>query len=546
MASGVALGLSLPPFGLWPLAFVGSGLLYWRLGALGPKWRLMVGEAAGIGCFGIGLFWAERFNWYGWVVLVVVESATMAVASIGTFGRVRLVTYGCSFTLMEALRQGWPFGGLPVGGVFLGQANGPLLGAARLGGPLLITALVFAGGGALFEVASRVVPSHPHRAALHTTQGICVLSVVVGLVVAAQTLPDGGPPIGSVEVAAIQGGRPARSDSPAGGVLSSELDATASLLESARRPSLVLWPEDSVPIARTPSEPLVSTVELRALTQVASFLRATLVAGLTINEPGAKFRNEIVALGPDGKIVSTFEKVHRVPFGEYVPLRGIVSHLADVSQVPRDAIAGHGSGLMDTPAGPLGAVVSFEVFFADRGRSATRAGAELLVVPTNTNSFPGDQMPSQELAAARVLATAEGRDLLQSSVSGYSVLVSNRGRVLASTPLSRRRVLVGTLSLRSGATVYQTLGDIYLLVVVAALLAACWLIWVASTERRRQSADKGAGGEQRAEPVLPAVGVGRGSVSAGRHHAGGDNAIIAAATDLWTSLASLPLPGRQE
>ena len=77
-----------------------------------------------------------------------------------------------------------------------------------------------------------------------------------------------------------------------------------------------------------------------------------------------------------------FEKVHRVPFGEYVPFRGLFSHLANLDAVPRDAIPGRGSGLMRTPAGPLGILVSYEVFFADRGRSSVRAGAQLLVVPT--------------------------------------------------------------------------------------------------------------------------------------------------------------------
>jgi apolipoprotein N-acyltransferase len=66
-----------------------------------------------------------------------------------------------------------------------------------------------------------------------------------------------------------------------------------------------------------------------------------------------------VAWGPTGHVVGVFEKVHRVPFGEYVPFRSFFAHFADLSGVPTDAVPGDGTGLMRTPAGPLGLMVSF-------------------------------------------------------------------------------------------------------------------------------------------------------------------------------------------
>ncbi len=143
------------------------------------------------------------------------------------------------------------------------------------------------------------------------------------------------------------------------------------------------------------------------------------MAGVTVTEPDQRFLNEIVAWSPAGRIVAVFEKVHRVPFGEYVPWRGVISHLASLTAVPRDVVAGHGSGLMVTPAGRIGVLVSFEAFFAGRGRSAVRAGAQLLAVPTNTSLYGSEQMPSQEVAADQVQAVAEGRDLMQSAPTGY-------------------------------------------------------------------------------------------------------------------------------
>jgi apolipoprotein N-acyltransferase len=107
-----------------------------------------------------------------------------------------------------------------------------------------------------------------------------------------------------------------------------------------------------------------------------------LLAGVTETAGATRFKNEVVAYSPSGAITAVFEKVHRVPFGEYVPWRSFFSHIANLQAIPRDAIVGHGSGLMATAAGPVAALVSYEVFFPDRGRSGVRAGGELIVVPT--------------------------------------------------------------------------------------------------------------------------------------------------------------------
>src|ERR1700690_4129201 len=98
-------------------------------------------------------------------------------------------------------------------------------------------------------------------------------------------------------------------------------------------------------------------------------------------------------------------------------------------------------------------MVSFEVLFAQSGRSATRAGAQLLVVPTNTSSYSTSQVPTQEVAAAQLQAIEEGRDLVQAAPTGYSAIIDNSGRVLQRSVLAERQVLVGEVALRGGATI---------------------------------------------------------------------------------------------
>jgi apolipoprotein N-acyltransferase len=199
------------------------------------------------------------------------------------------------------------------------------------------------------------------------------------------------------------------------------------------------------------------------------------VAGVVEDQGPDHFRNAAVAWTPSGSIVARYDKVHRVPFGEYVPYRGLFSHLADLSLVPRDAVPGHGSGLLATPAGHLGVVLSYEVFFQGRNRSAIRSGGQVLLVPTNASSYRISQVPTQEVAAARLAAWETGRNTLQAAPTGYSALIDSRGRVLARSVLGRRQVLVGSVQARFGQTIFVLFGELPVLsLAVLVLIAAHW------------------------------------------------------------------------
>jgi apolipoprotein N-acyltransferase len=474
VAAGVLLALSLPPFGWWPLGPLGAGLLYWRLGGLALRTRLWSGWLAGLGCYAIGLAWARAFNWYGAVVLIVVEALFFAAAAALTPPlRGRAPAFVGASTLAEALRMTWPFGGLPLGGVFLGQAHGPLVELARLGGPLLITAGVWAGGVAVATLASWLW-ARRRRVGGPSLVGVAVVTGgIVALTVAGTLAPDGGAPVRTLRVAMVQGGGRrglSKEQVSPTAVYEAQVAATYGVTSAHPPPELVLWPEDVVALDR----PLAGSPEAALLGKLAEELGATLVAGVTEPASATTFRNEIVAWGPNGHIVGVFEKVHRVPFGEYVPYRSLFSHLADLSGVPTDAVPGHGTGLMRTPAGPLGLLVSFEIFYAGRSHSSVRAGAELLAVPTNTSSYSSSQVPSQEISAAVVQAIETGRDLVQAAPTGYSAVVTDRGVVIERSTLGRRQVLVATVALRRGMTPYDRWGDLPVLILSAVALVAGW------------------------------------------------------------------------
>lgn len=488
LVGGALVGCSLPPLTAWPVGLVGLALVVFALSGRSFAGRLGAGMLAGVGQFAVGLAWAVQFSEAGYVVLVIVESAILALgaALVPPSGPLRAPAAAGAFTLAEWVRDSWPFGGLPLGSAALGQVGGPLQFAARLGGPLIVVFTAVLGAGAVAELVVSATTAHAH-ASRRANQDFPALACLVacGALAGAGSVSLPALPAHSrsgpgreLSVALVQGGGQrglSAVEVPAARVF----DAAVRETERIRgHPELILWPEDVVAMGTTPFRG--SRAE-RTLEEIARNHHATLVAGVTEDVGATRFRNEIVAISPSGRLVATFEKVHRVPFGEYVPYRSFFSHLANLSLVPRDAIPGHGSGMIATPAGRLAALISFEVFFADRGRSGVGAGGRVIIVPTNTSSYSNAQAPAQEIAASRLQALEEDRYVLQAAPTGYSAVINPSGAVLRETALSRPAVVEATVLELDGTTAYQAAGDLPVLIGSLVLVA---LGWTLSEDRR--------------------------------------------------------------
>ena len=463
----------MPPFGWWPLGILGfAGFAFLLHDATSRGAQAAIGAGVGLGQYVIGLWWVTEFNVAGYIALVVHGAGCTALAAWVVPARRKWgVVIGLPAALIAAdwLRGHFPFGGLPLGGAALGQAAGPLAPSARLGGTLLVTGAAALAGAGLAELVR-------HRGQL---RGLVAMSLVVLIVAAGLLGPDGaGKQTGPLRVALVQGGGPRglrAVDTDPEVVFQRQLEASATLQPPL---DLVLWPEDVIHVDR----PVGQTPEGAEVGALARRLQATVVVGVVEDVGADRFRNAAVAWGPSGAIVARYDKVHRVPFGEYVPGRGLVQHLADLHLVPRDAIPGRGPGLLLTPAGQLGVVISYEVFFEDRARAAIRAGGQVLLVPTNASSYSTSQVPTQEVAAAQLRAWETGRDTVQAAPTGYGALIDHNGRVVARTTLGAQQVIVGHVEQRSGRTVFLRFGDIPLL-----LLCVIGLL-VGQRRRRRRGA----------------------------------------------------------
>jgi apolipoprotein N-acyltransferase len=458
--AGILVTLALPPFGWWPLAVVGVALLARGLETLPFGERAWRSFGFGLGLLLPGLWWMTEFSLPGFLLSVVLESAIVAVfLAAAPAGRWQVLGLPAAFVLVDAFRGRWPFGGVPIATFAETQIGGPLLQVARVGGALGIGAVLAVAGLAALAVVRR-----------HDRRAIGGLLLVVAVTLAGVHAPD-GTPAGRFRAAVVQGGgeRGTRAiNSSADRVFQAHVAATDRVPAGT---DLILWPEDVVDVETD----VLRTIEGDTLAALAVEHEATLVAGVVTGDDDT-FLNVARAWGPDGTPGPAYEKNHRVPFGEYIPFRGLVEKVADVSAVPADAHAGKGPGILRTDTGRLGVVISFEVFFARRARDAMKAGGTVLLVPTNASSYSSTQMPALELAEARLRAVETGKEVLQAAPTGFSAFVDERGRVRSHTDLGRRQVLTATVTHRTGQTPYTRLGDGPLVVGALLALALAWLL----------------------------------------------------------------------
>jgi apolipoprotein N-acyltransferase len=220
---------------------------------------------------------------------------------------------------------------------------------------------------------------------------------------------------------------------------------------------LIVWPENVVNV----DGPIEEAREGRELAALAERLGAPIVAGVVEGAGEDHFTNAAIVFDVDGRIIARYDKVRRVPFGEYVPLRGVLEGIAGDALPSKDAIIGRKQNTIDTPAGRLGVVISWEVFFGDRGRDAVNGSgrvADVLLNPTNGSSYSGTLVQSQQIASSRLRAIETGRWVVQVAPTGFSAFVSDTGDVHQRSAVSKRRVEVRDIPYRTGRTLYLVWG----------------------------------------------------------------------------------------
>ena len=488
IGGGMCVALSLPPWGIWPLAFIGVAIFETSLGETSPRRiRAARGWLFAAAWMLPGMAWMWSLTVPGYFAAVALFAGYHAVAAmVCPPGPWRVVARPAAHTLAEALRLVFPFGGVPLATLPIGQADGPFAGVSRVGGVILLTWVVFQIGFALAG-PSPFVPQLARKRGRSGGQwhgAIGLVAAVAVVVIAATVAPDGTEVAdpATLRVAAVQGGGPQGTraiNSDPREVFDRHLEASRSIAPGSV--DLVVWPENVIDVFS-----FAGSQELAEVTAEAARIGAPFAVGITEDAPGDHFLNAEVVVTPEGKIVSRYDKVHRVPFGEYMPLRGLLHALgAPTNLVPRDAVAGTGPAYLDVPlsSGPAagvtvraGVVISWEVFFGSRAAEGVDHGATFILNPTNGSSYTGTILQTQQIASSRLRALENGRWVVQASPTGFSAFVSPDGDVLDRTAVSEQKVITRRITLTSGRTWYSHLGDVPFELLAMMALLGSWVV----------------------------------------------------------------------
>ncbi len=494
LGTGVLIAAALPPWGWWPVAFVGIACLD-RLIADRPRGaRFRRGSVVGLGLYIPSLAWMTDMTLPGYVIAAVAYAALfgLAVTIVPATAPGRWLALPGAIALTELLRWSWPFGGVPLSSLAVGQVAGPLAPVLRLGGALLLVEITVIVSVALAALVAR-------RWLAAGLAALVALVAVGGAVVAPRSEP-----VGELRVALVQGGGPQGTRA----WNTDEREVFERHLEASERieppVDLVVWPEDVVDV-----DQLETSDEGEDLAELARELDTTLIAGVVEDAGPDNFLNASVAFSPDGEIVDRYDKVHRVPFGEYVPLRWLLEPFGGESLASRDAVIGEHPAELDTPAGQLSVAISWEIFFGDRVREGVQDGAEIVLNPTNGSSFTGTLVQTQQIASSRMRAIESDRWLLQVAPTGFSAVIGPDGTVHQRSAVSQQVVLHDTVELREGTTPYTRLGMGPAVAVGLASLALGWLV-----ARRSSRSDLDDQGDR---PVVDEGDAHVGPKPAGRH-----------------------------
>lgn len=491
IGAGAALILAFQPYDVWIVAIVVAGIF--TLVVRGQTVR----QSAVLGLlFGMAFF-VPFLPWIGlevgpipWLALATLEALFFVPLGIGVMLVQRLPAWpllvGTVWIADEAARARVPYGGMPWGKLAFSQVDGPMLGLASLGGSVLVSFAVATTGAVLaWAVIER--PAAHRVAAVGGAAGI----VAVGTVV-----PGADPSGDTATVALIQGSTPGQGldfNAERRVILENHIAGTHQLAAdinagTAQQPDIVIWSENSSDI-----NPFAdASVHADISEAVAAVGVPTLIGTIVPTEDQQNIENTSVVWDPEAGPGERYVKRHPMPFGEYIPMRGIAEMIAPdaVARQPRDFIAGDHVGVLEMNGVRVGPVICFEVAFDDLVRDTVRAGAQFLAVQTNNAGFGFTPMTEQQLAMARLRAVEHGRWTVVSALAGVSAVVTPEGNVVDRIELFEQDRIITEIGLSDDFTIATQIGEWPEWLLTAAALAALALVW--RTRPAARTADEAA------------------------------------------------------
>ncbi len=228
----------------------------------------------------------------------------------------------------------------------------------------------------------------------------------------------------------------------------------------AGSPSIVLWPETAAPIFLRRDPGLV--VDLRVL---SADVKAPLLVGSVDGDQRGLFNSAFLLTGRG--IIGKYDKMHLVPFGEYVPLSRVIGFVRRWAEFISEFQSGQVVRVFSEADPPFGAVICYEGIFPDLFRKFVAGGAEYMVNITNDAWFGTTSGPWQHLAVLPFRAVENRVAIARAANTGVSAFVEPSGRITKTLGLLERGVLSDEIPLRRGQTLYTRIGDLFAYVCLA-------------------------------------------------------------------------------
>jgi len=467
MAAGMLMGLSMPPV---PWGLLAWGCLLPLLVAVEKARRPFPAFAGGLVC---GLvFFTACTSWTALVMSGFGGLSMLEAAPIAGLLIAYLSLFPALFSLLlyagrRRLPRSWPLlapflwagteylrttvlTGFPW--CLLGYSQYSFLAAAQpasLGGVYLVSALVVLGSVLLYALLRRDLVT------VGATGAVIAIALAAGAV--AVPHPSRGAE-GELRVGVVQPGTPALLDSDR--VLEETMKRHLELTRSLPGCDLIVWPENSLVRGLT-SGGFQHEIMAGAAAEVGCPILVN-----TIEYAGQDVFNSALLVRPDGSLSPRYDKMHLVPFGEYVPLSRVLFFAGKFLQEVSDFSAGDRRILFDVRGIRFGSAICYEIIYPDEVAAFAREGAEFLVTQSNDTWYAGTVMPYQHHAMAVFRAIENRRYLVRATNSGISSIVDPAGRVTRATPVGGAAAFRAAIGVSSRLSPYTRSHDAFALVCV--------------------------------------------------------------------------------
>ena len=491
--AGLVSALAFEPVGAWPLMLVGFATLLWLV-ERAPSLRsaLARGWWFGFGQFALGLNWiATAFTyqaampaWLGWIAVGLL-SLYLAVYPAAAAGLAWRWSRGDKLTIVLVFAAAWivteylravlftGFAWNPAGVALLPSGLAPI---ARWIGTYGLSGIAALFGGALFLLADNR-RQRPAAALL--------LASIVGVAGGAWAFAA-GPPQGAGSSVRIVQPNIGQEQKWSPEFAARNMARLAELSRPDGRPAdLLIWPESAVTETLQDGRRLLpyQLETLATRRQVGSAVapgQVLLTGGVTVvsadgmRATGAT--NSVFAMTADGATLARYDKAHLVPYGEYLPMRPILSALGLSRLAPGDLdfVPGTGPRTLDLPGiGAVGFQLCYEIIFS--GEVVDRSRRPAFIFNPSNDAWFGASGPPQHLAQARLRALEEGLPVVRATPTGISAVIDAQGRLLHSIPLGEMGVIDARLPLPAPPTLFARFGNWlpfgFALLLVAAAIA---------------------------------------------------------------------------